>query len=129
MPGAVLSSARDDAATNAAATIGGAAVGGGRAHVVAQLLSLAPFWILLAVAADPHTRLLGPLQPTPMLLGLPADALLGTLTLGWMAAGALVIRSARSPLAESLALLAFTVPATVLAVLAPAVLVVLVPRG
>jgi hypothetical protein len=124
MPMAAVAAARDSAATTTAA-----AVRRGRAHVVAQLLSLAPFLILLAVAADPHARLLAPLEPKPMLLGIPADALLGALTLAWMAVGALLIRAARSPLVESLALLVFTVPATILAVLAPAVLVALVPRG
>jgi hypothetical protein len=111
------------------ATLDPAASGRGRAHVVAQLLSLAPFWILLAVAADPQAHLLAPLQPTPFVLGLPADALLGALTLGWMAVGAVVIRLARSPLAESLGLLLFTVPATILAVLTPALLLLLVRAG
>jgi hypothetical protein len=113
---AAVSAARDDATTT----------GRGRAHVVAQVLSLAPFWILLAVAADPQARLLGPLQTTPSVLGMPADALLGALALGWMAVGAVAIRLARSPLAESLGLLLFTIPATILAVLTPALLVLLV---
>ena len=112
-----------------AATRDAAATGRGRAHVVAQVLALAPFWILLAVAADPQARLLAPLQPTPLVLGLPADALLGALTLGWMGVGAVAIRLARSPLAESLGLLLCTVPATVLAVLTPALLLLLVRAG
>ena len=124
MPMAAMAAARDDATTRP-----GNAMRRGRAHAVAQVLSLAPFWILLAVAADPQARLLSPTQPVPPVFGLPADALFGALTLAWMAAGALLIRVARSPLIESLALLAFTVPATILAVLTPAVLVVLVSRA
>lgn len=101
----------------------------GRAHLVAQLLSLSPFWILLAVAADPQAQLLAPPQATPLLLGIAADALFGAVTLAWMAVGTLIIRFARSPLAESLALLAFTIPATITAVLVPALVYMLVRAG
>ena len=101
----------------------------GRAHLVAQLLSLSPFWILLAVAADPQAQLLAALQSPPQVLGIAADALLGAVALGWMAIGALIIRFARSPLAESLALLVFTIPATIAAVLVPALVYMLVRAG
>jgi hypothetical protein len=124
MPMAAVAATRDGAASMV-----GPSARRGRAHAVAQVLSLAPLVILVAVAADPQARLLSPLQPMPALLGLPADALLGALTLAWAGAGALLVRLARSPLVESLALLTFTVPATVLAVLAPALLMALVPRG
>lgn len=120
---AAMAAARSDAVP------AGATARRGRAHAVAQVLSVTPFLIVLAVAADPQARLLGPLEATPTLLGIPADALLGALALLWMAVGSLLVRFARSPLVESLALLAFTVPATVLAVLAPALLVVLVSRA
>ena len=83
-----------------------------RSHAVAQLLSLAPFWILLAVASDPQTRL----------LGVQADALLSAVTLIWMAVGTLIVRFGRSPVTEALGLLLFTIPATTAAVLAPALL-------
>ncbi len=100
-----------------------------RTHVIAQLLSLSPFWILLAVAADPQTRLLAPFQPVPHLLGVQADALLGTVTLLWMAVGALIVRYGRSPLTEALGLLLFTIPATTSAVLTPALLFALAQPG
>ena len=90
-----------------------------RSHAIAQLLSLAPFWILLAVAADPQIRL----------LGFQADALLSTVTLIWMAVGTLIIRFGRSPLAEAIGLLLFTIPATTAAVLAPALLFALGRAG
>ena len=118
MPTAVIAAVREGAASRRS-----------RAHAVAQLLSIAPFFILLAVAADPQARQLSPLQPMPGLVGLPADALLSAATLAWMTVGALVIRFARSPIGESVALLVFTIPATIAAALAPAVLLVLVRPG
>lgn len=118
MPTAVLATQRASATSRR-----------GKAHTFAQVLSLAPLWILLIVAADPQARLLSPLQPTPTLLGIQADAIIGTATLLWMAIGALVVRYGRSPLAEALGLLAFTIPATIAAVLTPAVLLLLVRAG
>lgn len=99
-----------------------------RAHAVAQLLSIVPFVILLAVTVDPQARRLVPLQSTPSLLGLPADAVLGAVVLVWMLIGTLTIRYARSPLTEALALLVFTIPATVMAALAPALILMLAPH-
>jgi hypothetical protein len=114
MPTAALASQRAGAATRRT-----------RAHAVAQLLSIVPFGILLAVTIDPQARRLAPLESTPSLLGLPADVALGAVVLVWMLIGTLIIRFARSPLTEALALLIFTIPATIGAVLAPAVVLLL----
>ena len=100
-----------------------------RTHAVAQLLSIVPFGILLAVALDPQAQHLVATQSVPELAGLPANAVLGALTLGWMLAGTLLIRYAKSPVIEALALLVFTIPATIAAVLAPAVILVLAQRA
>ena len=118
MPTAALVAHRTDAGTHRT-----------RTHAVAQLLSIVPFGILLAVAIDPQARHLASSGSIPALAGLPANAVLGALTLGWMLAGTLLIRYARSPVTESLALLVFTIPATISAVLAPAVILVLARAG
>jgi hypothetical protein len=63
------------------------------------------------------------LQPGPELLGLPSLAFLVAVVGTWTLAGLLVMRVARSPVAQSIALLVFTIPATVAAVVWPLVLV------
>jgi hypothetical protein len=102
----------------------GAAVRRGPAHTVAQVLSLSPFWVLIAIAADPAARLIEPLRATPTLLGFPVDAVLAIVALAWAVLGAVAVRYARSPLWESLALFGFTIPATILAGLAPMLVLV-----
>lgn len=99
-----------------------------RTHVVAQLLSLSPLAVLGAAAAFPQTLLLPSTDPAPQLLGIPAQAVIGLVTVLWTLTGAVIVRNARSPLTQSLALLVFTIPATIAAVIAPALLLVLLSR-
>jgi hypothetical protein len=111
MPTATLVSAR---ATSAPA---------GRAQLVAQALSLSPLMMLAAVALAPDQVRRALLQPEPGLLGLPVLALILATIVVWTLAGLLVVRHVRSPLAQALALVLFTIPATVAAVVWPLVLV------
>ena len=95
-----------------------------RAHLIAQLLSLAPLGVLLAVAASPQAALM-PATDVPELLGVPVQSLLSGLAVLWALGGTLLIRYAVSPLRQSLALLAFTIPATIMAVLGQLLILIL----
>ena len=75
-----------------------------RAHLLAQALSLSPAIVLVAEAADGE------------LARVPAGPALFAGTLLWMLIGTFLIRRTGSPVAQSLALLVFTIPATVIAV-------------
>jgi hypothetical protein len=75
-----------------------------RVHVLAQVLSLSPVIVLVAEAADGE------------LARVPASAALFAGTLLWMLIGTFFIRRTGSPVAQSLALLVFTIPATIIAV-------------
>ena len=74
-----------------------------RTRLLAQSLSLSPLAVLGAEALQ------GDLAATPA-----PELLAGTLL--WMVVGTFLIRRTGSPLAQSLALLVFTIPATVMAV-------------
>lgn len=60
-------------------------------------------------------------QP-PGILGLPFGLVLLVLAAGWMLIGVGIVWSTRSKLTEMLALILFTIPATILVVLGPALI-------
>jgi len=82
--------------------------GSGRTQQIAQLLSLVPLAMLAGVAADGDLARLSAGQA--WLLGW---------TVAWMTLGSLMIRRSQSPLTQSIALLVFTIPATIAAVVVP----------
>ena len=81
-----------------------------RGDVLAILLSLAPIGLLLAVASDADVT---------RLVGMTALGYVIGFTLAWTFLGVLAVAQTRSPLARSIALLVFTIPATVAAVVGP----------
>jgi len=89
-----------------------------RAQLVAQLLALVPLAMLVAVAVDGGLEQLS-----------TGQAWLVGWTLGWMTLGALMIRRSQSPLAQSIALLVFTIPATITAVVVPWLALAVAPPG
>jgi hypothetical protein len=100
-----------------------------RRRAVAQLLSTAPLWVLLIAAFEPRGLLLDAAQSTPVLAGVPLGLVVIVGALLWMTTGALIVRLAPSPLVQALALLLFTIPATVAAFVAPALALGIVSPG
>ena len=100
-----------------------------RRRAVAQLLSTAPMWVLLVAAFDPRGLLLDAARSTPARAGVPVGLVVIVGALLWMATGTLIVRLAPSPLVQALALLVFTIPATVAAFVAPALALGFVPPG
>ena len=77
---------------------------------IAVALSLAPLGLLLMIAADSEI--------TP-LIGISGMIVVVATTIAWTVMGTMVILETSSVLARSIALLVFTIPATVIAVLGP----------
>jgi hypothetical protein len=98
----------------------------GRIDIVAELLALSPLLVLLAIAANPEAAAVDAMRSAPRILGVPVDAILGAVTIGLMLAGAVTVWKATSTVVQSVALLVFTIPATVTAVVAPWVFLALV---
>ena len=78
--------------------------------MLAMLLALAPIGLLLAVASDPDVT---------RLVGMSALGFVIGVTVAWAVLGVVAVARTRSPLARSIALLVFTIPATMGAVIGP----------
>ena len=95
-----------------------------RTRAITWLIALTPLWLLAVVALASNAVpvvLTGP----PIVAGLPLGVVLESLAALWMVGGLAIVWRARSPLAESIALMLFTIPATVVGVLTPAFIQVL----
>ena len=93
----------------------------GHSRTVPLLIALTPL-LLLVVTAVGSSAVAVVLSAPPAIASLPLGVALELIALAWMAAGAAIVWRARSPLIESLALMLFTIPATVLVVLTPTVI-------
>jgi hypothetical protein len=93
----------------------------GWSRAVSWLAALAPLWLLLVIAIA-SSGFGAVLSPLPDLAGLPLGVVLEVVALVWMLGGVAVVWRAPSALAESIALMVFTIPATVVVVLTPAVI-------
>lgn len=94
-----------------------------RGRLVAGLTPLVVFIVLSIIAPG----FLDPIyDPSVAILGLPAGTLVIAAAMAWMGLGLLALRAWDSPGGTVAALLLFTLPATALVVLGPAVVLVLV---
>lgn len=86
--------------------------------VVMQLVSLTPLWVLFLVSAASGGALSLAEAPT-RIAGVPLEAALSGLAMLWTLAGLLVVSRVSSSIGQAVAVLVFTIPATILVVLAP----------
>jgi len=96
----------------------------GRFRTISLLVALAPLWLLVVTATASEAFSVVVSVP-PDVAGMPLGMVLEASAIVWMVAGVAVVWRAPSPLVESVALLVFTIPATVVAVLTPALIEVL----
>lgn len=96
----------------------------GRSRTVPLVVALTPLWLLIfmALVSDAVPVVLS--RP-PAVVSLPLGVVMESIALLWMLAGAAIVWRARSPVAESLALMLFTIPATVLVVFTPTAIEIL----
>jgi hypothetical protein len=88
-----------------------------------QLVALTPLWLLLVVstvAAGSLPALDGTAAGGAGIAGVPYGTALNALAMGWTLPGLVAVAKVRSSLGQSIAVLVFTIPATILVVLAPA---------
>jgi hypothetical protein len=90
-----------------------------------RLAALTPLWVLLIVSVASRTYFDAMFAKPPDMLGIPVAAVIDAIAIAWMLIGLVLIWDTRSQLMQSLVLAVFTIPATLLIVLAPAVLVIL----
>ena len=89
----------------------------GRSQLIRRAIALSPLWLLVTTAIGSNA--------VAAVLALEMGLLTEFAALLWMLGGVAIVWKARSPLAESLAYLVFTIPAAVVAVVAPLVILAL----
>ena len=88
--------------------------------VVMQLIALTPLWVLLLVSVASGGALPSLAGAPTRIAGVPLEAALSGLAMLWTLAGLLVVSKVGSSIGQAMAVLVFTIPATILVVLAPA---------
>jgi hypothetical protein len=91
----------------------------GRLRAIARLIALLPLWLLVLTAVASNDFVVVFSRP-PDVAGLPLGVVLETIAVLWTLGGLAIVWRARSPIAESLALILFTIPATVVVGVTPA---------
>jgi hypothetical protein len=100
-----------------------------RTGTPSRIFALMPLWVFLIVSTF-STEFFDALRVAPPdVLGVPLAIAIEGAALLWMVIGVVVISTVRSRLVESLSLTVFTIPATVVVVLTPAVIGILKSRG
>ena len=94
-----------------------------------RFFAFTPLWILI-IASVASPTFLGPMTSKPPdILGLPLGVVVEGLAMLWMLIGVAMIWDARSRLAESLGFILFTIPATLVVVFTPAVVLITLNLG
>lgn len=84
-----------------------------------RTLALTPLWVLLIVSAFSPDFVAAMGANPPATFGIPLGMVIEVAPMLWMFIGVVVILNTESRLLESLALTAFTIPATVVVVVTP----------
>ena len=93
----------------------------GRTRVIARLIALMPLWLLVLTALASSDFGVIFTKP-PDVVGLPLGVVVESVAALWTLAGLAIVWRARSPIVESLALMVFTIPATVVVGITPALI-------
>lgn len=93
-----------------------------RTGAPSRMFALMPLWVFVVVSTFSTEFFTALRVMPPGILGFPAAIVIEIGALLWMLVGVIVIAYARSRLVESLALTVFTIPATVVVVLTPAMI-------
>jgi hypothetical protein len=99
-----------------------------RSRTIPVSIALMPMW-LLVVTALASSAFQVVLTDPPTVLSMPLGVVLEAVAMLWTLLGAVVVWRARSPLTEAIALLVFTIPATVAVVATPALIELLPTLG
>jgi len=96
-----------------------------RSRVPARITAFTPFWVLI-VATVASPTYFGPMfAKPPDWLGIPLGVVMDAIAMVWMLIGVALIWDARSRLVEALVLFWFTIPATLVVVFSPALILIM----
>jgi hypothetical protein len=84
-------------------------------------IALMPIWLLVITALG-STAFSVVLNDPPSVMALPLGVVMESMAVLWALIGVALVWRARSPLSEAMALLLFTIPATVVVVSTPALI-------
>ena len=90
-----------------------------------RFFAFTPLWILIVASIAAPTFSQSIINKPPDIVGVPLGAAIEGLAMLWMLIGAAVIWNARSRLAESLGFMLFTIPATLVVIFTPAVVMIM----
>ena len=96
----------------------------GHSRTVPLVVALTPLWLLIVMALVSNAVPVV-LSTPPAVASLPLGVVMETIALLWMLGGVAIVWRARSPVLESVALMLFTIPATVLVVFTPTAIEIL----
>jgi hypothetical protein len=96
-----------------------------RSRWATRITAFTPLWVLIvALVASP--RFFPPMfAKPPEILGIPLGLVLDAIAMVWMLIGVVLIWDARSRLVEALVLFWFTIPATLVVVFSPALILIM----
>ena len=96
-----------------------------RSRVPTRLTAFTPLWVLL-VASVASPNFFDPMfAKPPEILGIPFGFVMDAIAMVWTLIGVVLIWDARSRLVELLVLTLFTIPATILVVFSPALILIM----
>jgi hypothetical protein len=96
-----------------------------RAGTLSRVVAFLPLWTLIVLLVVSTHTFGGGIAKPPAIVGVPLGVVMEGLALLWMAIGAALIWTARSPLTEVLVHIFFTAPATLFVIFGPAVLLIM----
>ena len=96
-----------------------------RARWATRITAFTPLWVLI-VASVASPTFFGPMfAKPPDWLGIPLGVVMDAIAMVWMLIGVALIWDARSRLVEALVLFWFTIPATLVVVFSPALILIM----
>jgi hypothetical protein len=100
-----------------------------RSMLTRRLVSLTPLWLLIVLSVASPSFFQPMFAKPPEIEGVPLGLVFTGIAMVWMLLGTVLIWDARSQVVQSLVLLLFTIPATVLVVFTPAVILIMQNLG
>lgn len=97
--------------------------------IARRLVALTPLWILLVTFVARGAYWVSFFGPQHEILGIPRSVAMIGLAMVWMVLGLVLTWDARSRLTQAVALLVFTIPATLFLVLGPAIVLIVQNLG
>lgn len=100
-----------------------------RPGLVSRIFALTPLWVLLAVPIVSPTYFDPMFGEYPTILGINLGLVVTAVALGWMLIGLGILWNAKTLPVEALVYAVFTIPATMMVIFTPALVLILLNTG